>query len=101
MKNYFANLQSSRSTKVEIPIARIDLVFDNHEMVRLLKERGLLKYNKDEASLTKLKEVEKAIEDLVTSTEDDGYHNRTKVCGCFITIENNHQEVQRILMKPG
>lgn len=69
-------------------IARLDLVFDNAKPIKLLRERGLALYDKD---VKKVREIEAELE----ASKEDLYKGR--VCGCFVTLENGLDRVQRVL----
>lgn len=72
----------------KLNIARIDLVFDNEYLIKMLRERGMAMYDKD---YDKVKEIELEIE----SKKEELYNGR--ICGCFVTLENNMEFVQRVL----
>jgi hypothetical protein len=71
-------------------IARIDLVFDNEKTIKLLRERGLALYDRD---MKKVREIEADLE----ARKESLYKGR--VCGCFVTIENNSDFVQKVLRR--
>lgn len=58
----------------------MDLVFDNHQMLELLKERGTAIKESDNGKVFQLEHLIKIGKDLQYETD---------VCGVFITFEND------------
>lgn len=65
-------------------------MFDNNEMIRQLKERGLAKADKKSPDKVTL-----LSEDIVRDIERK--YEETKFCGVFITIETDHHRVEEVL----
>ena len=59
---------------------RIDLAFDNEEMIKLLKERGQAIRNSDIDKIG-------AIEEKINEKRDNHYH--TTIAGAFIIFEDD------------
>jgi len=64
----------------QIRIVRIDLAFDNEQMIKLFKERGQAIRHNDTEKIA-------SIENKINSKRDNHYH--TPIAGAFIIFEDD------------
>lgn len=82
--------QTTRPEDKRLNIARMDLVFDNRYLIKKLRQRGAAMQDNN---IKEVQEIEKEIE----SKKEELYN--TRICGCFVTIENNMDFVQKVLAR--
>ena len=79
-KRWIKNEILNFNRRDEVKIVRIDLAFDNQEMIELLKSRGLAIRNSN---------VDMVVNQELQINGRKGDHYHTTICGVFVTFEDD------------